>query len=419
MTAAFLLTAALAASGGTLDVAPGTYVADLVIDRPVRLIGHGRPTLAGTGAGTVIRIRVAGVTLEGLDIDGREGGDVSQDSAGIHVAAPRASIRDCRIRRAFFGVYLHEADGAVVERTSVTGLAGREPGDQGSGIHVFHTRGFRLIENTIQFSRDGLYIQSSPGGVILRNRASDLRYGLHYMYSDDNRFEDNVFERSAAGAAIMYSRRLEFRRNRFLHNRGYASVGLLVQACDDLIAEHNLVADNARGVFLEGSHRASFHANVIAESDIAVVLYDSMRDSRLEDNLFLGNLSPLQLVGRKTDTVFDRNYWSDSRGTDLDGDGVLDAPHRLSSVFDHLRGNLAAADLFAQGLGAAVLARAEDAFPVLDPTPVVDAHPRSRPFVIPELPRPDTGAATHRVPAAGASLAIGAMLSMAVWRLRS
>ena len=384
-----------ASAGSVVVVEAGTYTGDLVIDRPLQLVGRGRPTLVGSGHGTVVRIRAADVTVEGFDIDGREGGDISRDSAGIHIAARRAIIRDCRITRALFGIYLREADGTVVDHCRITGMANLAPGEQGSGIHVWNTDGFRLTDNTIQYSRDGIYIQSSPHGVTLRNTASDLRYGLHYMFSDDNVFEDNLFERGAAGAALMYSRRLIFRRNRFLHNRGFASVGLLLQVCDDVEAEDNLIADNARGVFMEGVHRNIFRRNVIADSDTALVLYDSVRESRFEGNAFFGNLSPLEFVGRRTDTIVDGNYWSDSAGADLDGDGVEDGPYRLSSVFDHFRGNLTAADLFAQGLGAKILSRAEETFPVLDPIPVVDAHPLARAPKLPNVPLPPPRDATR------------------------
>ena len=73
------------------------------------------------------------------------------------------------------------------------------PGEKGSGIHVWNTDGYRITGNQITGVRDGFYIQSSPHGVILRNVARDLRYGLHYMFSDDNRFEDNTFENGDAG----------------------------------------------------------------------------------------------------------------------------------------------------------------------------------------------------------------------------
>lgn len=369
-----------APAGAVVEVDAGVYVGDLILERPIRLVGRGRPRLVGSGHGSVIRVRADEVVIEGFDIDGRDGGDLGRDSSGIHVAAKRVTVRDCRIVHALFGVYLRSANGATVENVTIEGVAGRPAGEQGSGIHVFDTTGFRLIDNRVSHMRDGMYIQASPGGVIAHNRIGDLRYALHYMFSDDNTFEDNVFERSDAGAAVMFSNRISFRRNRFLHNRGYASVGLLLQSCDQVTAEDNVIADNARGLFLEGDRHGIFRGNLIAESDIALVIFDSAKENRFEGNTFVGNLSPLQLVGRRTDTIFDRNYWSDATEPDLDGDGVRDRPYRLSSVFDHLRGNLTAADLFAQGLAADVLAQAERAFPVLDPIPVVDAHPlASRP----------------------------------------
>lgn len=383
--------------GDRVVVPAGTYDGDLLIDRPITLSGTGRPTLRGSGTGSVVRVRAAGVIIEGFDIDGRGKGDLGRDTSGIHVAAPRATIRDCRIRQALFGIYLREADDAVVENTTVTGIPGRDPGENGSGIHVWNSQRFRLVGNTIAGARDGFYIQSSSHGLVRGNRASDLRYGLHYMFSDDNLFEDNVFERGAAGAALMYSNRMTFRRNQFVRNRGFASVGLLLKACDDVVAEDNLIADNARGIFLEGSYRNQFRRNLVAMSDMALVIYDSSGANRFEGNAFVGNLTPLSLSGKRTDTIFDGNYWSDHGVPDLDGDGVSDRPYRLSNVFDHLRGNLTAADLFSRSVAASALGAAERAFPILDPIPVIDAHPLARPPVLDAVPMPAPVAASQSV----------------------
>jgi nitrous oxidase accessory protein len=392
--------------GDRLVVPAGTYAGDLLIDKPLTLVGAGRPRLVGSGAGSVVRVRAPDVTLEGLDIDGQRGGDLGRDTSGIHVAAPRATIRDCRIVDAIFGIYLREADDATVEHSRVTGIPGRPPGEIGSGIHVWNSQRFVLTGNTIAGTRDGMYIQSSSYGTVRGNVARDLRYGLHYMFSDDNLFEDNSFENGAAGAALMYSKRLTFRRNRFVGNRGFASVGLLLKACDDVLAEHNLIADNARGVFLEGSYRNTLRGNVVAMSDQALVIYDSSHDNRIEGNLFIGNLTPLSLSGRRTDTRIEGNYWADNREPDLDGDGVSDRPYRLSSVFDHLRGNLTAADLYAQGLAAAALGAAEEAFPVLDPVPVLDEHPLARPPALPDVPEPRSAHGGWDPAAAGLPLAL-------------
>ncbi len=398
-----------AAAGTVVDVGPGTYAGDLFIDRPVRLVGHGRPLLVGSGAGSVVLVRAADVTIEGFDIDGARGGDLSRDSSGIHVAAPRATVRDCTIRNALFGIYLYAADGARVERCRVRGIRERSAGEKGSGIHVWNTNGFELSGNDILDVRDGFYIQSSPHGVVRGNVARDLRYGLHYMYSDDNLFEDNVFENGDAGTAIMYSRRLTFRHNQFLRNRGFASVGLLLKSCDDVLAERNLIADNARGIFLEGGNRTTVRDSVVAGSDVAIVLYGSSAGNTFHGNSFVGNLSPLSLDGRRTDAVFHGNYWSDNRAPDLDGDGIADRPYRLSSLFDHLRGNLTAADLMSRSLAASAVAAAEQALPVLEVTEVADDAPLARPpaMNVPQAWR-DPSAANTR---AGLLTSIGLLFS--------
>src|SRR5262249_13181061 len=141
--------------GATVVVEAGEYVGDLVIDRPLTLVGRGRPRLLGSGHGSVVRVRAADVTLQGLDIDGRGGGDLGRDSAGIHVAAPRVTIRDCRVVNAIFGVYLRAANGAVVAGCRVRGIPGRDPGEKGSGIHAWNTEGFLFERNEIADVRDG------------------------------------------------------------------------------------------------------------------------------------------------------------------------------------------------------------------------------------------------------------------------
>ena len=405
-----------AAPGSTIEVAAGIYDGDLVLDRPLHLIGRGRPLLRGSGAGSVVLIRADGVTLEGFDIDGRGGGDLGRDSSGVHIAARNAVVRDCRIARALFGVYLLEAHGTIVEGCRIRGIPGKDPGEKGSGIHLFNTQRFRLTENEVVDARDAIYLQNSSNGFIRGNRARDMRYGLHYMFSDDNVFEDNVFENGAAGSAIMYSERIVFRRNQFVHNRGFASVGLLLQQCDDVLAESNLIADNARGIFLEGTQRVTFRGNIVAKSDAAIVAFDSSSATRFEGNSFVGNMTPLLLVGKRLDAAFVANYWSGHAGPDLDGDGRTERPYRLTSVFDHLRGNLTAADLYVDGFAGTALSLAETAFPVLDPVKVVEAAPLASPPSLPDVPRGRPGGSQRNYGGLGASACV---LVLGLWVLRA
>jgi len=135
-----------ARSGDRIDVQAGTYTGDLFIHRSIRLVGHGRPRLIGSGLGSVVRVRADDVLIEGFDIDGQLGGSLARDSSGIHVAGRRVTIRECRIVRSLFGVYLREADDAVVEGCDITGNRARactsgtpsasRCGTTASGTHV-------------------------------------------------------------------------------------------------------------------------------------------------------------------------------------------------------------------------------------------------------------------------------------------
>ncbi len=375
-----------ASPGSVLTVRAGTYRGDLFLDRAITLRGEGEVLLIGSGHGSVVRVRAPRVTLEGLIIDGQSGGDLGRDSSGIHVSAPDTTIRRCGIRNSLFGVYLRESERSVVEDSEIIGIPGRDPGEKGSGVHLWNSHHFRLERNVIRDVRDGFYVQSSTGGVIRGNRVSDVRYGLHYMFSDENLFEDNIFENGAAGAALMYSKGIVFRRNQFIRNRGFASVGLLLKACDDVLAEDNLLADNARGLFMEGSSRNIVRRNVIAGSDAAVILYDSVSLNRFESNSFVSNRTPLLLVGTRTDTVFSGNYYTSNFEPDLDGDGKSDRPFTLSSVFDHFRGNVIAADLLVDTPAAEALALAERTFPVLRRISVADPRPLARAPLLSAVP---------------------------------
>lgn len=79
----------------------------------------------------------------------------------------------------------------------------------------------------------------------------------------------------------------------------------------------------------------------------------------------------------------------------------------LSNVFDHVRGNLTAADLFSQGVAVSALGAAERAFPVLDPVPVVDARPLARPPALPAVPADVPIIASSLVTRAGAWMLLG------------
>jgi nitrous oxidase accessory protein len=369
--------------GDRIDVAPGTYREDVVIDvEGVELVGVGWPVIAGSGDGDVVRVVADGVTVSGFAVRG-SGSEMMTADAGIRVLGTSAVIAGNRVVDNLFGIYLDRGREALIEDNEITGRAELDIGRRGAGIHLYDAHGNTVRGNRISFVRDGVYFDHSDSNTVEANQFHHLRYGVHYMYCNDNRFFRNVFRDSLAGVAIMYTERVTFSDNRIVDNReGYHAFGLLLKDARDSVAERNVIVNNGSGIFLDGSHRNRFAHNLIAYNDTGVVLYASALDNAFADNDFVGNLATLRTVGRaEADWSPDGhgNHYSSYGGYDLDGDGRGDVPHRLQDAFEVLVGNHPLLQLFLSSAAADALAAAEQSFPLLPSSEQTDWAPAVRP----------------------------------------
>jgi len=371
--------------GDILEVGAGTYIGNLVLDKPLTLIGVGQPVIRGDDHGSVITVNTVngeGCTIRGFTIE-HSGGMLVDEDSGILLKSGGNRIERNEFKDVLFGIYLFGSEHNQIIGNTIHGRPLPDLGERGSGIHIWNAGDNIILDNTIVDARDGMYLQNAHNSTIRGNRISNLRYGLHYMYSDDNVFEDNIFDHNVAGAAIMYSRNIQFRRNAFVHNRGFSSFGILFQGTDQCLAEDNVIADNEVGVFLEAHSHSVFRKNLIAGNDLALEMFSSAEGNTFESNNFIGNLSPLQIVGRSTTTSWNGaqagNFWSDYDGYDLDADGIGDIPFKIQNVFEHMEGNYPRLRIYLLSPASQALALAEKGFPIIEGSREFDRKPLMRP----------------------------------------
>jgi nitrous oxidase accessory protein len=372
---------AAARAGDRVEVRGGSYEGNLVLDKRLTLEGVSRPVLRGSGQGSVVVVAADGCVVRGFRVE-RSGSDLTREDSGILLKSGNNRVEDNELGDVLYGIYLYASRGNILRGNVIRGREELESGERGAGLHLWNSHDNTIEDNVISVMRDGMYIQNCTGNEIRRNRVSDLRYGLHYMSSDRNVFEDNFFTNNVAGAAIMYSNKIELRRNAFVRNRGFSSFGILFQDCSDLLAEENFIIDNATGLFIEALRRSTLRRNVIAENDVAIQMFSSADANVFTENNFVGNLSSLQLVGRGSTTKWALdgrgNFWSNYDGYDLDGDGRGDVPHKVQNVFEHMEGNYPRLRIYLSSPAAQALAAAEKTFPVLRGTSEADPAPLTR-----------------------------------------
>src|SRR5262249_30429497 len=127
-----------AGAGDTILVYAGLYREQaLMIDKPVFLIGVGRPVLDGEGRYEVLTIRASHVTVEGFIIR-RSGYSDWNDLAGIRLAAVRqVIIRNNILDDTFFGLYCQNCDSCILENNTLHSWADGSR-QAGNGIHCWH-----------------------------------------------------------------------------------------------------------------------------------------------------------------------------------------------------------------------------------------------------------------------------------------
>jgi nitrous oxidase accessory protein len=368
-----------ASPGDRIVLTRGVYrEPTIVIDRPLSLIGEPGAVIDGSLATHILRVDADDVTVRGLTFRNVSASHV-EDRAAIRVGeVRRCRIEDNRIENAFFGIYLGGTTGCRVAHNELLGAARTEDAS-GNGIHLWTARDVDVVDNHITGHRDGIYLEFTHNARVIGNTSErNLRYGMHFMYSDDCRYERNGFIANSSGVAVMYTRHVVMTGNRFEGNWGSAAYGLLLKEIYDARLEGNQFIRNTTALVADGATRLAADSNVFADNGWAVRLMASTQDASFTANSFVGNTFDVSTNSRQTTSTFRGNYWDEYRGYDLNRDGAGDVPHRPVRLFSLLVEHNEPTLILLRSPVVAVLDAAERILPSLTPELLADSTPRMR-----------------------------------------
>lgn len=381
---------ARAAPGDTILIPAGTYREQLVIDRPVTLIGEGMPVIDGERKGDVIVIAAEGVTLRGFVIQG-SGVEVSAEPAAIRVIAPRASIEGNTIRDSLYGIVLMQVDGNRVVKNRVESIRDFAQERRGHSLYLHNSNHNVIEDNTFTLAKDGMFLSFSNHNSIRRNRITQVRYGIHFMYANDNDIVDNTLVNNVAGAVLMYADGARFIGNELARNRSIASgYGLMLKDVDNVEVRANMIHHNHLGIALEGSPFTPgafvrIQDNLIGYSQVGIGMFTTT-DVTFSGNTFVSNLRQVDAVAGSVEhknrwSLDGRgNYWDDYEGYDTGGDGIGDLSYRYQGAYDSLVEDNPSLRAYDYTPARMALDLAAKWFPVYRPEPrAVDPHPLMKP----------------------------------------
>lgn len=366
-----------AANGDVIIVHAGFYQeGNIIINKKLEIIGIDLPVVDGDRINEVFTIQHDSVSLSGFQVQNC-GLSFVHDLAGIKVEQQAyCRIEHNRLINSFFGIYLKNAHHCIIRDNFIEGQA-KDEFSSGNAIHIWYSKNILVEGNICRQHRDGIYFEFVENSTITGNTSEkNLRYGLHFMFSNNDDYINNTFRDNGAGVAVMFSHHIRMQENLFEKNWGSNAYGLLLKDIVDGEIIGNIFNANTVGIFADGSNRIRMENNEFTNNGWAIKILGSCSDNVITANNFQSNTFDVITNNSTNLNNFDGNFWSDYTGYDLDRDGVGDVPYKPVKLFSLVMARVPTSIILLRSPFVGLLDFAEKVMPAITPQTLEDKSPR-------------------------------------------
>lgn len=368
----------LADNGDTIIVKKGYYLSlNTLVNKEVTILGENYPVLDAGLQEEVITILASNVKFDGFVISNSKTGAM-RDFAGIRLhKVENVIISNNKLKNNFFGIYLSDSKNIKVLHNNIEG--NRSQLNSGNGIHLWKSNNIVIKNNFITGHRDGIYFEFVKKSVIEQNYSvENFRYGLHFMFSDDDLYHKNTFKNNGSGVSVMYSKRIRMLNNLFIENWGSSIYGLLLKDISSSEIKNNRFIRNTTGIYMEGCESINVIGNSFINNGWAIRVLANCVDGSFTNNNFKANSFDVTTNGSLNLIRFVNNYWDKYEGYDLNKDGAGDIPYRPISLYAQLIEQIPQSVMLMRSFIVNLLDKVERSIPSITPETVKDEQPRMR-----------------------------------------
>ena len=372
---------ALADSGDTILFEKGIYPVHAdTISKSLTIDGQGQAIFDIEDKGFGLILHGDHITLKNFEIKNSGSGFMEDYAAILAEQSSNIQIKNVTLTNNFFGIFIAKSETIELSGNRIFSNADRQT-TSGNGIHIWYSKNVVVDQNEITGHRDGIYLEFVENSMMTGNNVySNIRYGLHFMYSDSCSYIGNRFKDNVSGVAVMYTENVVMSHNRFIQNWGANRYGLLLKEINDSIVEYNLFETNSVGIYSEASNRIKIERNEFRDNGTALRMMANGVDNQIRENNFIGNVFEVTTNSRQNPNHYEGNYWSQYEGYDLNRDGIGDVEYRPVRLFSLLAEKKPLSLILLRSMMASVLDTAERVFAVLTPKNLIDPKPSMKPI---------------------------------------
>ena len=369
--------------GDTLQLQNGVYSGPVIIETSINLIGQSNTVIDGGNQGKVITVSAPDVVIRNIKIQ-HSGIDLSVEDSGIFITAEgdRSLIENNQLYQNLIGIYLKGPDDVIVRNNMITGRTDLRMNERGNGVQLWNSPGSIIEQNKIQYGRDGIFVTTSNNNKFINNQFRDLRFAIHYMYTNQSEIRGNTSIDNHVAYALMYSHHLKVSGNTSTGDRDRGILFNFTNYSD--IKNNTVYGSPEKCVFIYNSNFNDIHANKFEGCDIGVHFTAGSEQNKIWNNAFINNKTQVKYVGTRFlewSNEGQGNYWSDHTAFDLDGDNVADKPYRPNNLADQILWRHPMSKILLNSPVLQVLRWSQSQFPGLHPGGVTDSAPMMAPIL--------------------------------------
>jgi nitrous oxidase accessory protein len=373
----------LARDRDTILLKGGIYKeGNIIITKPVVLIGINKAVLDGENKYEILTVSGSNITIKGITFR-NSGYSSMNDYASIDlIDAHNVTIENNIIEHAYFAIHVGNSQNCIITNNIIEGIPKTEQ-TSGNGIHLWKCDNMVVKDNNVTGHRDGIYFEFVTNSAISGNNShGNIRYGLHFMFSNNDTYSENIFNDNGAGVAVMYSNHVHMIGNTFEHNWGASAYGILLKEISDATIQKNKFIQNTVGIVMESTNRIEVERNQFLNNGWALRVQASCDENTIHHNNFQGNTFDVATNGTMMLNKFYNNYWDRYEGYDLNKDKIGDVPFHPVSMYSMVIEQNSNALLLLRSFIVSILDKAEKAIPSFTPEQLVDEKPLMKPLVL-------------------------------------
>ncbi|MBD0377786.1 MAG: right-handed parallel beta-helix repeat-containing protein, partial [Flavisolibacter sp.] len=269
-----------AREGDTVLLHSGVYKeGNIVIAKSIYLIGINDPVLDGENKNEILTVSGQRIVIKGIHFRNAGYSSLNDFAALKIIDAVYVIVENNTITNSYFAIHISNTTYSIVRNNSITGTY-KEEIASGNGIHLWKCDNMVIEDNQIEGHRDGIYFEFVTNSFIQNNLSSrNVRYGLHFMFSNNDAYLGNTFKDNGAGVAVMYSQKVLMIKNHFENNWGPSAYGLLLKEISDSRIFHNTYLQNTVAITMEGTNRINVQQNSFTGNGWAMKVAASCNDN--------------------------------------------------------------------------------------------------------------------------------------------